>query len=71
VDSNRIFRPLLWLLILAGGFFGLAPFIAPATFASLTGFAGTDIFTYRLAGAATFAYAIGLMAGTGTPYTYR
>jgi hypothetical protein len=64
VDSNRIFRPLLWLLILAGGFFGLAPFIAPATFASLTGFAGTDIFTYRLAGAATFAYAIGLMAGT-------
>ena len=64
MDSNRIFRPLLWLLILAGGFFGLAPFIAPATFASLTGFAGTDVFTYRLAGAATFAYAVGLAAGT-------
>jgi len=64
VDSNRILRPLLWLLILAGGFFGLAAFIAPATFASLTGFAGTDVFTYRLAGAATFAYAIGLVAGT-------
>jgi hypothetical protein len=64
VDSNRIFRPLLWLLILAGGFFGLAAFIAPATFADLTGFRGTDPFTYRLAGAATFAYAVGLAAGT-------
>jgi hypothetical protein len=64
VDSNRIFRPLLWLLILAGGFFGLAAFIAPTTFAELTGFAGTDVFTYRLAGAATFAYAVGLLSGT-------
>ena len=64
MESNRIFRPLLWLLILAGGFFGLASFIAPATFAALTGFTGTDVFTYRLAGAATFAYAIGLVAGT-------
>ena len=64
MDSNRIFRPLLWLLILAGAFFGLASFIAPTTFASLTGFAGTDTFAYRLAGAATFAYAIGLVAGT-------
>jgi hypothetical protein len=64
VDSNRIFRPLLWLLILAGGFFGLASTIAPATFASLFGFVGTDLFTYRLAGAATFAYAVGLLSGT-------
>ncbi len=64
MDSNRIFRPLLWLLILAGAFFGLASFIAPSTFAALTGFTGTDLFTYRLAGAATFAYAIGLAAGT-------
>ena len=64
MDSNRIFRPLLWLLILAGSFFGLASTIAPATFASLTGFAGTDLFTYRLAGAASFAYAIGLAAGS-------
>lgn len=63
VDSNRIFRPLLWLLVVAGGFFGLAAFIAPATFADLLGFAGTDLFTYRLAGAATFAYAIGMTAG--------
>jgi hypothetical protein len=63
MDSNRIFRPLLWLLVAAGGFFGLASFIAPATFAGLLGFAGTDLFTYRLAGAATFAYAIGMTAG--------
>ena len=64
MDSNRIFQPLLWLLILAGAFFGLAATIAPSTFADLTGFKGTDLFTYRLAGAATFAYAIGLVAGT-------
>lgn len=62
--SNRIFRPLLWLLILACGFLGLAWTIAPATFASLAGFAGTDLFTYRLAGAALFAYAAGLTAGS-------
>ena len=42
MTSSRIFRPLLWLLILACGFLGLAWTIAPATFASLTGFAGTD-----------------------------
>jgi hypothetical protein len=64
MSSDRIFRPLLWLLIAAGAFFGLASLIAPATFASLTGFAGTDLFTYRLAGAATFAYAAGLTAGS-------
>jgi len=64
MSSDRIFRPLLWLLIAAGAFFGLATLIAPVTFASLTGFAGTDVFTYRLAGAATFAYAAGLTAGS-------
>jgi hypothetical protein len=62
--SNRIFRPLLRVLILACGFLGLACTIAPATFASLAGFAGTDVFTYRLAGAALFAYAAGLTAGS-------
>ena len=64
MTSSRIFRPLLWLLILACGFLGLAWTIAPATFAELTGFAGTDQFTYRLAGAALFAYAAGLTAGS-------
>jgi hypothetical protein len=63
LDANRIFRPLLALLIAAGAVFGLAPFLAPASFASLTGFQGTDVFVYRLAGAATFGYAVGLAAG--------
>jgi len=47
----------------AGAFFGLAPFLAPAQFASNAGFAGQDVFMYRLAGAATFAYAVGLAVG--------
>jgi hypothetical protein len=59
------FRWLLVLLILAGAFFGLAPFLAPALFASLTGFKGTDVFMYRLAGAATFGYGVGLAVGYG------
>lgn len=57
------FRWLLLLLIAAGAFFGLAVFLAPAFFASLTGFRGTDAFMYRLAGAATFSYAVGLAVG--------
>ena len=61
--AARAFRWLLIVLVLAGGFFGLAPFLAPALFASLTGFRGTDVFMYRLAGAATFAYAVGLAVG--------
>src|SRR6266540_1977767 len=71
MDSNRIFRPLLWLLVLAGAFFGLAATIAPSTFAEITGFKGTDLFTYRLAGAATFAYAIGLASIAFTAGTWQ
>jgi hypothetical protein len=58
-----LFRWLLLLLIAAGAFFGLAPFLVPGTFASATGFTGQDVFMYRLAGAATIAYAVGLGAG--------
>jgi len=36
----------------AAGFFGLVPLLAPEQFASLSGFAVTDLFVYRLAGAA-------------------
>jgi hypothetical protein len=61
--DDRLFSWLLVLLVVAGGFFGLAPLLAPALFASVTGFAGTDVFLYRLAGAATFGYAVGLAAG--------
>jgi hypothetical protein len=60
---DRLFGVLLALLVAAGAFFGLAPFLAPAQFASLTGFAGQDVLMYRLAGAATFGYGLGLAAG--------
>jgi hypothetical protein len=60
---DRWFDWLLVLLVLAGAFFGLTPFLAPTQFASATGFAGTDVFLYRLAGAATFGYGVGLAAG--------
>ena len=60
---EQLFDGLLVLLILAGAFFGLAPFLAPGLFATAAGFAGTDVFMYRLAGAATFGYAVGLAAG--------
>lgn len=63
MSTDRLVRPLLALLIAAGAFFGLAPFFAPGMFASLTGFKGTDVFVYRLAGAATLGYAVGLAAG--------
>jgi hypothetical protein len=60
---DRLFSVLLALLVAAGAFFGLAPFLAPTQFASLTGFAGQDVLMYRLAGAATFAYGLGLALG--------
>ena len=64
IDSrDRYFKGLLILLIAAGGFFGLAPLVFPTQFADISGFAGKDIFMYRLAGAATFGYAVGLAAG--------
>jgi len=69
MDSDRILRPLQALLIAAGAFFGLAPFLAPDTFASLTGFKGTDVFVYRLAGAATFGYGVGFAAGWRASWT--
>ncbi len=63
MTAERAYRGLLALLIVAGWFFGLAPFLAPKQFADATGFAGTDIFVYRIAGAATFAYGVGLLLG--------
>lgn len=61
--SEREYRGLLALLIVAGWFFGLAPFLLPAQFATAFGFAGTDVFVYRIAGAATFGYGVGLLIG--------
>jgi hypothetical protein len=62
-SRDRAFDWLLALLVAAGAFFGLAPYLAPTVFASLTGFLGKDVFLYRLAGAATFGYAVGLAVG--------
>jgi hypothetical protein len=61
--GNRLFPVLLLLLIAAGAFFGLAPFLLPTQFASFFGFAGADVLMYRIAGAATFGYAVGLAVG--------
>src|SRR5438552_6384571 len=55
-----------WLLAipLAGGtVFGLAPLVVPAQFAAMTGYSGQDPYVYRLAGAATFGYAVALWLG--------
>ncbi len=65
----QMFRNLLLLLIAAGGFFGLAPLVLPTQFADISGFSGNDVFMYRLAGAATFGYAVGLAAGYRAGWT--
>jgi hypothetical protein len=46
------------LATLAAAFFGLAPLVAAAQFASLAGFSTNDLFIYHLAGAATLGYAV-------------
>lgn len=64
--SSRLSNLERWLLALplAGGLvFGLFPLLVPVTFASFTGGLGNDPFIYRLAGAATFGYAIALSLG--------
>src|SRR5947209_11781257 len=64
--SSRLSGLERWLLALplAGGLvFGLFPLLVPVAFASFTGFSGNDPFIYRLAGAATFGYAVALGLG--------
>ena len=64
--STRLSALERWLIVLplaAGLVFGLFPLLAPALFASVTGFPGNDPYIYRLAGAATFGYAVGLAFG--------
>jgi hypothetical protein len=43
---------------LAAAFFGLVPLLVPAALAQAVGLATNDLFVYRLAGAATFGYAV-------------
>ena len=55
---------ILLLLPLAGGVvFGVLPFLLGGTFGKALGFPGNDSFIYRLAGAATFGYAVALIMG--------
>jgi hypothetical protein len=53
-------RALMVLPLLGGAFFGLLPLLVPVQFASATGYPGNDVYIYRLAGCATFGYAVGL-----------
>jgi hypothetical protein len=68
-SRERLFRGLLVLLIASGTFFGLGSFLLPTQFAQATGFVGKDAFVYRIAGAATFAYAVGFAAGFRSGWT--
>jgi hypothetical protein len=56
---DRPARVLLTLASIAAGIFGLAPLFAAEFFADFGGFDPSDLFIYRLAGAATFGYAFG------------
>lgn len=56
---DRPARVLLALASLAATFFGLAPLLAAEWFADFAGFDPSDLFIYRLAGAATLGYAFG------------
>lgn len=64
--SSRLSGLERWLLLipLAGGaVFGLFPLLVPGQFAAVTGYLGNDPYIYRLAGAATFGYAVALTLG--------
>nr|HET6901873.1 hypothetical protein [Ktedonobacteraceae bacterium] len=64
--SSRLSGLERWLLVvpLAGGLiFGLFPLLAPGAFAAFTAYSGNDPFIDRLAGAATFGYAVALILG--------
>jgi hypothetical protein len=53
-----IFRLSVLVQLLAAGFFGLFPLLAPAPFAELFGYSGDAPLAYRLFGASTTGYAL-------------
>lgn len=57
---SNLERILMVLPLLGGAFFGLLPLLVPVQFASATGYPGNDLYMYRIAGAATFGYAVAL-----------
>jgi hypothetical protein len=52
-----VVKVILGLATLSAGVFGLMPLLAPGAFASLFGLVGTDVWIYRMAGAACLGYA--------------
>src|SRR5690242_16606782 len=60
-------RAFLTLPLLAGAFFGVAPFFFTALFARATGYTGHDPYIYELAGAATLGYAVALFVAVRQP----
>jgi hypothetical protein len=58
-------RTLLLLPIVGGLVFGLLPFLLGGAFGAMFGASGNDSYIYRLAGAATFGYAVALIMGLG------
>jgi hypothetical protein len=55
-----LLKPIVILLAIAAGYFGVVPYLAPDVGAQLSGLSGKDIFIYRLTGAASFGYAVSL-----------
>jgi hypothetical protein len=58
--TDRWLKPIVVVLAIAAGYFGLGPLLFPELGAQLSGFVGKDIFIYRLTGAASFGYTVAL-----------
>lgn len=60
VDQTRLslYRALAVVQVLAAGFFGVVPLVAPDLFASLGGYRAEEPLVIRLAGAGSFGYAL-------------
>lgn len=64
--TTRWLRPIVVLLAVAAGAFGVGPYLLPQQGADASGFSGRDVFFYRLTGAASFGYAVALVIGLRT-----
>lgn len=60
-ELSGLEKALLGIPLLGGLVFGLTPLLAQSQFAALSGASGADAYVYRLAGAATFGYAVALL----------
>ena len=54
---GTVARGIVGLATIAAAVFGILPLLAPSAFASLVNLAGTDLWIYRMAGAACLGYA--------------